>query len=329
MASADHINYAIRPNKTVERKLVFETLAFLDPVYNFAEYQYIGLGSVWFVDFVLAHRYLSISDMISIEKDERLAARAKFNKPYACVNIELGESSLVLPFLSLEERQILVWFDYDTSLDGPVLEDLSILCSRAKSGSLVIVTINANKDRLPGKNGNGSEFSSDEERLRHFVGDFAPDLIPQFLPKKAMQASQYPSTLASLIFQHMSRQVRKAGREDDRVLPLFNIAYKDSTQMLPVGAAIENKQYSNRTTEELIKLEAQKAIRRMSEDSQITIKVPPLTLKEKATLDQLMPCDTTPTEDMVSQLGFRLKPSQIEAYHNFYRYYPMFGEITI
>ena len=68
MASSDYINYVIRPNKTVERKLIFETLSRLAPIFNFAEYRYIGFGALWFVDFVMAHKYLSIANMISIEK---------------------------------------------------------------------------------------------------------------------------------------------------------------------------------------------------------------------------------------------------------------------
>ena len=90
MVSSDYINYAIRPNKAVERKLIFEVLSVLSPVLNLPGYRYIGLGAPWFVDFVMAHRYLLIEDMISIEQDEILASRAEFNKPYACVSVIHG-----------------------------------------------------------------------------------------------------------------------------------------------------------------------------------------------------------------------------------------------
>ena len=67
----------------------------------------------------------------------------------------------------------------------------------------------------------------------------------------------------------------------------------------------------------------------MDETNHTVIGVPPLTFKEKTSLDRLMPRPEAPTEDDVLQLGFMLKPSQIEAYHRFYRYYPMFGEVAI
>ena len=322
MASDDYVNYAIRPNKTVERKLIFETLVLLDPVYNFAGYRYIGFGALWFVDFVLAHKYLSIEDMVSIEEDEYIASRAKFNKPYACVRVEPGKSNSVLPNLQLKEKRLLVWLDYTKSIDGPVFEDLTTLCQHALAGSLFIVTINAHKNSLPNKDADDREFKDDQEMLSYFAGD----LIPPTLPKGAMQASNYPAFLASLLFKHMHRQVRIAGRSNDSIVPIFNIKYQDNAPMVTVGAVIADEQYAQKTAEIF---EAKNSTEPMDENKQLSIGVPPLTLKEKASLDQLMPCDSAPTAAEISELGFRMKPSQIEAYHRFYRYYPMFGEVTI
>ena len=322
MASSDFINYAIRPNKTVERKVVFEILSALTPIYDFSKYRYIGFGAVWFVDFVLAHKYLFIEDMISIEKDEYIARRAEFNKPYACVRVEAGESDNILPELLYDECPFLIWLDYDTSLDGPILQDISTLCQRSQTGSLVIATINAHRNSLPNKDPDDREFKDLEEKLRYFAGD----LVPQALPKEAVQTSGYPGFLASLLFQHMRRQVRKAGREDDWIVPLFNIRYKDNAPMITVGAVIDHQQRAEKISEVL---EGKNIIPRMDDSKQISIEIPPLTLKEKATLDQLMPCDDAPIEDVVRKFGNRLKPTQIEAYRRFYRYYPTFGEVTI
>ena len=322
MASADNVNYSIRPNKTVERKIVFEMLASLVPVYDLSCYRYIGFGALWFVDFIFAHKYLLIADMISIERDEHLAVRAEFNKPYSCVSVQCGESEKILPQLSFGEKPTLAWLDYDTSLDGSVLEDISTLCRHAQTGSMMIVTLNAHKKSLPNQDSENREFQNDEERMRHYCND----LIPQPFPTGCMQTSKYPAFLASLVFMHIRRQVRKAGRENDQVVPLFNISYKDNAPMITVGAAIANKQQSHETEQVL---HSKSTILRVDENKPLMIGVPPLTLKEKSTIDQLMPSVSVPSEHEVSQLGFRLKPSQIKAYHRFYRYYPMFGEVTI
>ena len=92
MASSDHVNFSLRPNKAVERKIVFEILSTVSSFFNLPEYRYLGLGSVWFVDFVMAHKILDISDMVSIESDEILAARAEFNKPFGCITVIQGDS---------------------------------------------------------------------------------------------------------------------------------------------------------------------------------------------------------------------------------------------
>ena len=324
MGSSDYINYAIRPNKTVERKLIFETLARLSTIYDFANYRYVGFGSVWFVDFVLAHKHLLISDMVSIERDEYIASRAAYNRPYACVDVVQGDSELVLPSL-LREKKVVVWCDYDTSLSGPVLTDLATLCRDALTGSVVIATINANKSSLPRDDENGREFGNDEARLRYCVRDF-PEIVPRRLPKTTMQKAHYRGFLGRMIFQHMRRQVHTAGRVNDQVVPLCNIAYSDNASMITVGAAIVDAQGAKETDGAL----GDRGIGPMDEENQLTIGVPPLTLREKQTLDQLMPCGVAPTEtEVLERLGFRMKPSQIEAYHRFYRFYPMFGEVAI
>lgn len=321
MTSSDYINYAIRPNKAVERKIVFEVLSILSPVLNFPAYRYIGLGAPWFVDFVLAHKYLMIEDMISIEKDEILTERAVFNKPYACVKVIHGDSETVLPDLDLEKQRLLVWLDYDSSLEGSVLTDLSMLCQRAQIGSTIIVTINAHRERLPLLDENDKEYENFADRMRAYAGD----LITAHIPKKAETGSGYPPYLVSVLFAHMKRQVRKAGKKGQALLPLFNIGYSDNAPMITVGGAIVDE-----AREKLIReaLKDKKMEEFLDEQYHLKIGVPPLTFKEKAGLDQLLPCVDPPTEKDIEELGFRLKPKQIKAYHRFYRQYPMFGEMA-
>jgi hypothetical protein len=101
MASFDSINFAIRPNKNIERKLIFEVLATISGSFDTASYRYIGLGSLWFQDFHPAHKLLGITDLFSIQHDPRFAARAHYNRPYTCVTVLEGQTSQVLPRLPL------------------------------------------------------------------------------------------------------------------------------------------------------------------------------------------------------------------------------------
>ena len=322
MASPDHVNYAIRPNKAVERRIVFEILDSLKPVLDWPEYFYIGLGAPWFVDFVIAHKVLSISNMVSIENDSTLASRAEFNKPYACVTVEAGDSSSVLETLDLDTRPVLAWLDYDTGPDGPVLEDLSTLCSQVPTGSVLIVTVNAHRDRLPTHDEQGQRHECFADRLRAWAGD----LVPLEVPLTAEQKSGYPPFLASVLISHMHRQVRVSGREDESLLPLFNIGYADNAPMITIGGVIAARPQRDGIESVLRSCDRDGFL---DEERHLVVRVPPLTLKEKAGLDQLLPRESLPSPEEVEKIGFKLKPSQIEAYCRFYRYYPTFVEVSV
>ena len=321
MASPDHVNYSIRPNKAVERRIVFEVLDALSPVLRWPIYRYIGLGAPWFVDFVMAHKVLLISNMVSIEKDPTLASRAEFNKPYACVTVEAGDSSSVLETLDLGASPVLAWLDYDTGPDGPVLEDLCTLCSQVPAGSVVIVTINAHRDRLPTHDEQGQRHSCFANRLRTWAGD----LVAREIPDTAEQKSGYPRFLASVLIAHMHRQIRVSGRQDEALLPLFNIGYADNAPMITVGGVI-SAQSQREDIESALQSEGLGGF--LGAERHLVVRVPPLTVKEKAGLDQLLPRDTVPSPKEMEQIGFKLKPSQIEAYCRFYRYYPTFVEVS-
>src|SRR5713226_5987155 len=99
MPVAERLNYSLRPNKNVERKLMAGVLRALMPEIPIGESRYIGMGSLWFVDFVLFHRVLGITDMVSVERD--LVDRARFNQPYDCVVVREGDIGAVLTQLAI------------------------------------------------------------------------------------------------------------------------------------------------------------------------------------------------------------------------------------
>ena len=68
--SYEEINYAIRPAKCIERKMLCEAFRKLSVFGDVKNYRYIGFGSPFFNDFYLFHKNLSINNMICIEKHE-------------------------------------------------------------------------------------------------------------------------------------------------------------------------------------------------------------------------------------------------------------------
>src|SRR5260370_29402546 len=108
------VNYLLRPNKNVERKLIIDGLKALRMKFGIDAYTYVGMGSMWFVDFIMAHKELGIRRMFTIEREPAYVDRARFNKPYDCVTVSPGESTMVLPDLGLEGQRVLVWLDYNS-----------------------------------------------------------------------------------------------------------------------------------------------------------------------------------------------------------------------
>jgi hypothetical protein len=316
MASFEEINYSIRPNKNVERKLIFEALQELKPSFYIEKYRYVGLGSVWFVDFVLAHKLLFIEDLISIEKP-KYEKRVNFNKPFRCIRVEPGDTTQVLPELKLKEKRTIVWLDYDSGFDGPLFEDLDIVCEQVPSGSIVLVTSNAHRNILYSKDEAGNDLSK-EESLRRYAGD----LVPTSLSTEALQTAGFPKLLASMLFDHLTRATRKTGRKE-RFIPMLSFFYKDNAPMITVGGMIADEQ----DAAALASCELSEKFDYITGAKQRTINVPPLTIKEKMALDQLLPSADPLTDAEISELGFALKQQQVLDYRRFYKHYPTYGEI--
>src|SRR6059058_3702099 len=91
-ASFEKVYYLLRPAKNIQRKMLSEAFQRLPQLRPLSDYEYVGLGSIYFGDFILFHRTFGFDKMTSIELDENWT-RAEFNKPYQCVTILSGRAS--------------------------------------------------------------------------------------------------------------------------------------------------------------------------------------------------------------------------------------------
>lgn len=324
MESFEGFNYATRPNKNVERKMIFEGLAALSGVFPFSAYRYIGFGSMWFADFILAHRILGITRMTSIQELADFAKRARFNKPYACITVEEGDAATVLPKLPIEQGPTLLWLDYEESA-ARVLRELRELCARLASGSILLVTVNSSKEQVPPKNLEGANTAEKHAKEVELFRQTYGDLAPAEFPKDFFDKSRYPANIADTLIRHLTHATRVAGR-DEHFEVLLNIAYKDGAPMITVGGMIANEVDRARLATARAGLPTPFAF--MRSPGQIRIAVPPLTTREKLALDQLFPAEATPTEAAVAEIGFPLKQAQIDEYQRYYSRYPVYGELV-
>ncbi len=141
--SFERIDYQLRYNKHIERKLIFDVLSKANQIVGLNKHVYLGFGSMWFSDFRLAHRVLGLSNLISMER-EKYEKRANFNRPYKCITVK-GENST--DFLSKMpwDLPVISWLDYDGCLDTSVVDDLKIILDGCPENSVLLVSINSNR----------------------------------------------------------------------------------------------------------------------------------------------------------------------------------------
>jgi hypothetical protein len=314
--SSDSVNYSVRPNKSVERKLIVEAISRLPPELRLEDYRYIGMGAMWFVDFVLFHRFFRIQDMISVEKENH--ARAYFNRPYSCIKVIEGETTALLDDgqLPLKDKRSVAWFDYDGLLSASVLKDIQYVCWNAPVGSILLVTVNANKNFY--RKSDGIDKLSVEESM---VTDFGK-LVPSPFPDDGDTRLGFPKLLGKMLRDHAIRTVL-AGRKLIEFLPLFDFAYEDGSPMVTVGGILCDP----RLRAACIGSSAF-VLAYVGKAAQYRVEVPPLTFREKHAIDQLLPALQPPlAENLQKALQFSLTATQIENYCRFYPYYPLFWEL--
>jgi len=146
-SSSRRVPYDLRPRKQVERRMmiyVFQLLA--ESGFHISTYRYVGFGAFFFVDFILFHRFLGITDLISIEHDENSKKRVLFNRPFKNIIVEFKSSSDYIPYMDRDKPHIL-WLDYDSPIASDQLADLETAVSIASAGSIVIATFDVDFDK--------------------------------------------------------------------------------------------------------------------------------------------------------------------------------------
>ena len=191
MASFDSVNYSLRPSKSIQRQLVFEGVRILQSHLDLDRLVYVGFGSIWFTDFVMAHKLLGIDDMVSIESNRIGFCRAVFNSPYATVRVREGISSNVLPTLYddgvIARRPWMIWLDYDCEFNETIRDDTRSVIENVPANSILLITFNGNEMKY-------GQATDRPERLRElFKG-----VVPDGLPKRACKDERMQETLASL-----------------------------------------------------------------------------------------------------------------------------------
>jgi len=302
------VHYELRPAKQVERRMLVDALQILSlSDFQIRDYQYTGMGSIYFIDFILFHRALGVSKMLSVEYSTNVAKRVEFNRPFKCVNLQIAPIGDVIPTLSGSLKHIL-WLDYDAPLSATHLQDVSLAGTYLTTGSILLVTVDAEPPT-----------ESDEPAdWRNYFSEQAGEYFDAKLKNGDFAQSKLPARSVELIERAL--QGGMVGRTNIDFIPLFNFVYQDGHKMLTMGGMIGTQEDRDRI--------AKSALSRCTyyrDDLKLepcVITVPRLTRKERQYLDQFMPC-----EDRWIPDDFELKHDDVLAYRDIYRYCPAYAEL--
>lgn len=300
------VQYEFRPAKQVERRMLLDTFQKLMPLgFQISDYQYTGLGSIYFIDFIMFHRYLGIDKLFSIECCTEIEKRVRFNAPFKKVRVETGDIIDYIPELSSDLQHIL-WLDYDHILTEEVVNAVTMSSSQLSPGSILLVTVDVEPPDGAGP----------KEWRMHFIQEAGRYIGPK-LKVEDFAKSKLPAVNAMILDKAIRTGL--GGRQNIRFCPLFNFLYADGHQMLSVGGMIGREEDERK----LRSLDRRKLpfLRYKLTDDPYEIRVPLVTRKERHHLDSSMPC-----RKGWKPKDFELRQEEIEEYCKIYRYYPVYTE---
>jgi hypothetical protein len=278
------------------------------------EYQYVGLGSVAFVDFRMVHRSLGIDTLLSIEGTDDPLEQARFvrNKPYDQIDLRFGHSSQVLPYIDFQ-RHSLVWLDYDNTARRSMVNDLATVAAKAKSGTFLALTFT---------NSFPTEGKAAVTALAHLKEGF-PEFVPDDAQPLAYQGPRYAEFVRSVFGALLDTALADAdaGVPDplDRryAFQVCYFKYKDGMQMATIGWIVVSER--DIPTFELCRLEALPFYR--SGKRAFTINIPKVTPLEIREMERRLPSPETSDD-----LNW-IPEDERRSFAQTYRYLPSFASV--
>jgi Putative O-methyltransferase len=335
--SFERLDYLLRANKNMERKIVFDLLLHGQKLLGIDSPLYVGLGSIWFADFRLAHRTLGLRRMISIEK-ESYAARADFNKPYESIAVLPGECLPVMRgFASAEwQNPQFAWLDFDGALNEDVASVTKLFLSKCAENSVLVVTINAMRKRYAKNRINKKREDTAIGYIEHVLGGGAT--APRFEPRvtggkqfEDVDDIKFHEALADSLLAFLVHQTnvlaRQSNRKSLKFVPLLNLCHEDGAPMVTVGGSVCTDHDSVTWQKCLVDHPVLSQTNGYPNFQRLDLI--PITLKEKLTLDGCLPKDEVEFLRQATEIGIKLSKEQIEKYRLFNRHFPVFVESPI
>lgn len=308
----ENVHYVQRPAKNIERKMIVEVLGSLGTYTKLDRFQYLGFGSIYFVDFALIHRRLGIRKMTSVEMEDAPAAQARvaFNRPFKFVKLRFGHSNDVLPTHDWRTPSI-VWLDYNARLGDEVFADVATVVGGATPPCVLFLTVNVDHQ----------EATNRFQRFSDAVG--AERVPPGYNSDHDLKDWGTAAAVRQVLDDEINRRldVRNALTDPQDQLSyvqLVHFRYQDRARMLTVGGLVF-------PTGDRARVEAAgvpESPYAAHGEVAYEIVVPNLTIREMLHLDQRLARTGIPN---FAAIG--LSNDEAEEYRKAYKYFPAFVDV--
>jgi len=311
-STASFISYDLRPAKQSERRIILELLQTAgDCGIPVSSYRYVGMGANRFYDFLLIHKYLGISGMVSLEHDPKMYKRAEYNCPYDFIDIQNKGSSDFLSTDNFEDGSV-VWFDYDGGIGPNITQDIADLGTKLKLNDFCFVTVYAGPPRLIEKFNDQESY----EWITDTFGILAGDVKIEDVQKSNFSLAVHKIVMAA--FQNAF-----STRRDGQFFPFLQIEYSDSVKMLTIGGSLLA---TGQKSDIRKKIQDRMPFLMGKEPKKYKIRSLNLTDKERFLFDRASTKNDRRCSERRQLKSFGFKDSEITAYGDILRYMPRYVE---
>ena len=134
--------YHLRPNKAADRFALLEAIRRLPLLGDggLEKYTYFSLGGAYLEDCRLLYEFCPEMRMVSIESDEEIYKRQKFNRPFRTLKLVEEDLTSYISRYDPGDNKSVFWLDY-TDLEYRCFQDFMALLETVAPNSMIKITL--------------------------------------------------------------------------------------------------------------------------------------------------------------------------------------------
>lgn len=316
MNSYEKINYKLRPQKRIERALIAQLINNFQHIVG-EKVNYIGMGSLFYTDFVYFNKYCNLDKMISIEMmedengeyDDKKEKRFRNNKPLDLIELIPKTTSEAIDDLPFEQPNF-IWFDYDGCFIPSIIDDLERVIEKTTKSSIIAVSYNS---FIPKQYRSKREL--DIKKCNKEYSKYVLDGV-----NNSFTVDGYSEVAVDICEKYIEDQVdfyNQVNGTSFLIKRLSKVEYQDGAKMNTMIWVLldQNARYAETFDQKISESEIY---------GELNLQMEILTLFEKQQLDRKSIADSEKTAE---EMGLDLET--VEQYYRFAKYIPEYTEVVV